>query len=196
MLPHIIASTCQTIAFCLPPLVVGETGSPTDDQLVIPYMSHRQSKIRRAVIKALAQLNFGSHVHLFFEALNDAAPQVSREAFMSLIKGRAMINGERLWNLFNSTEQFHVKRGAVILIAKLDKWDSIYYLLKTLQNSEEKLVSLIKFWIQDWLGRFNRSFVTPTGEQVAGILRGLDECGERMEVDLRDQLFFALRSFR
>ena len=174
---------------------LGETGGVTDAQSVLPFVSHQHSKIRHAAIKALAQLDFSSHVDSLFKALGDESPRVSRQALMSLLKGRAMISGERLWKLFASSEQFYVKRNAVILIAKLSKWDSICYLLRALHTADENVLNSTRFWIKHWLTRFNRSFVSPTEEQVGELLQLLDQTGGAVDEDTRQQLSFAFRSF-
>ena len=174
---------------------LGETGAARDDQLILPFVSHQQSKIRRAAIKALAKLNFTPHIEVLFKALSDEAPQVSRQALTSLVNQRSKVSGERLWKLFNSSDLFHVRRSALIMIAKLSKWDSLYYLLKALHNSEQRVVDLSHFWIQDWLDRFNRSFVSPTREQVDRIVNAIDDSRNVIPEDSRQALLFALKSF-
>ena len=174
---------------------LGETGAARDDQLILPFVSHQQSKIRRAAIKALAKLNFTPHIEVLFKALSDEAPPVSRQALTSLVSQRAKVSGERLWKLFNSSDLFHVRRSALIMIARLSKWDSLYYLLKALHNSEQRVVDLSHFWIQDWLDRFNRSFVSPTREQVDRIVNAIDDSRNVIPEDSRQALLFALKSF-
>src|SRR5262249_19556147 len=155
------------------------TGVATDDQFILPYTSHRASKIRWAAVRALAKLNREAHIDLFLEALNDQVPYVSRQALHALADKASAVNGERVWELFRSSAQLHVRRNVLSLIEKLGKWDSVYYLLRAVRDSDEAIADMSRFAIQRWLARFNRNFSSPTHEQLTRLVNALDE-GRKM----------------
>jgi len=65
---------------------LGETGSGTDDGLILPYASHGTAKIRKAAIKALAKLNGRAHLDVFLHSLKDEVPSVSSQALNALFR--------------------------------------------------------------------------------------------------------------
>ena len=174
---------------------LGETGATSDDQFIVPYTSHHQSKIRGAAIQALAKLNRNAHVGLFIEALTDPVPHVSRQALNALADKASAINGEPLWEIFRSATHAHVKRNALSLMARLGKWDSIYYLLKALHDSDEAIADMSKLSIEPWLAQFNRNFSSPTAEQLARLGRAL-EVGSLLDDQTVEQLRFSMAGFK
>jgi len=175
---------------------LGETGAASDDRFIVPYTTHPASKIRGAAIQALARLNRNAHVGLFIEALNDQVPHVSRQALNALVDKASTINGERIWELFRSTTHEHVKRNALSLIEKLGKWDSIYYLLRAVRDSDEAIADKSKLGIECWLGRFNRNFSSPSAEQLARFGIALEEDGHLLDDQTVEQLRFSTAGFK
>lgn len=174
---------------------LGETGAKADDHLIVPYTSHRSSKIRVAVLRALAKLNRNAHFELFLEALKDQVPDVSRQALNALIDRASAIDGERIFELFRSAGHAHVRRNALSLIEKLGKWDSIYYLVRAVQDSDETIAGKSTFGIQRWLTRFNSNFSSPTPEQLARLGNALEEAGHLLDNKTVDQLRFSMKGF-
>ena len=173
---------------------LGETGAAADDHLIVSYTSHSASKIRWAAIRALAKLNREAHLDLFIEALKDQIPDVSRQALNALADKAAVVSGERIWELFQATALAHVRRNVLSLIEKVGKWDSIYYLLRAVRDSDEAIAGMSRFAIQRWLARFNRSFSSPTHEQLARLSNALDEGSNMLDDRTVEQLRFSMRS--
>jgi len=192
-LQHLLAGEDLTLyaAIC----GLGETGATGDDYLIVPYTSHPASKIRRAAIRALAKLNREAHVDLFIQALKDQVPYVSRQALNALADKGSAVNGERIWELFHSSAHAHIRRNTLALIEKLGKWDSIYYLLRALRDSDEAIAGISRFGIQRWLARFNRSFTSPTPEQLARLGNTLEEGSNMLDDRTVEQLRFSMRSY-
>lgn len=189
---HVLAAEGHTLYAVISGL--GETGVATDDQLIVPYASHRASKIRWAAVRALAKLNREAHIDLLMEALNDQVPCVSRQALNALTQKAAVVSGERIWELFQSSASAHVRRNALSLIEKLGKWDSIYYLLRAVRDSDEAIAGMSRFAIQRWLARFNRSFSSPTHEQLTKLGNALETAGTLLDNRTMEQLHFSIRS--
>jgi HEAT repeat protein len=175
---------------------LGETGAASDDHFIVPYTTHPASKIRGAAIQALAKLNRNAHVGLFIEALNDQVPHVSRQALNALAHKASSLNGERIWELFRSATHEHVKRNALALIEKLGKWDSIYYLLRAVRDPDEAIADMSRFAVQRWLSQFNRSFSSPTAEQLSRLPTALEENGHLLDDRTFEQLRFSMAGFK
>ena len=172
---------------------LGETGSAADDRLVAPYTSHQSSKIRRTALKALASLNPNPHLELFMKALEDEVSSVSSQASKTLMRKTSLLSAARVWEVFRSSTHIHVKRNALSLIEKFSKWESIGYLVSGLCENDEDLVDLSRRFISGWIGGFNRSFSSPTTEQVTSFENALERCGELLDEETRRQLHFTLR---
>ena len=174
---------------------LGETGSAADDHLIVSYTSHQVGKIRRAAIKALAKLHVGAHIDVFMEALKDETPHVSSQALKALTDKASSVNGERVWKLFSLATHAHVRRNALALIEKLGKWDSIHFMVRAVCDSDEDITGISRFGVQRWLARFNRSFLSPTPEQLAQLDNALEECGGLLDEKTQEQLRFSMRGF-
>ncbi|HLA09571.1 MAG TPA: HEAT repeat domain-containing protein [Pyrinomonadaceae bacterium] len=174
---------------------LGETGSAEDDPLIVPYTSHLVSKIRAAAIRALARLHGETHTDVFIDALKDEVPHVSRQALKALTDRASSLSGERIWKLFHLAKHAHVRRNALSLIEKLGKWESIHYLVRAVCDSDEDITAMSRFGIQRWLARFNRSFLSPTPEQLAQLNNALKECGDQLYNETMEQLQFSMKGF-
>lgn len=190
---HLLAGDGLTLYAVISGL--GETGAAADDHFVVPYTSHHAGKIRGAALRALAKLNRNAHVDIFIEALRDQVPHVSRQALNALADKVSTINGERIWELFQSAAHAHVKRNVFSLIERLGKWDSIYYLVRAVRDPDEAIAVMSRSAIQRWLARFNRSFSSPTPEQLTKLGHALAEGGNLLDSGTMEQLRFSMRGF-
>jgi HEAT repeat protein len=171
-----------------------ETGDASDDILILPFINHPQTRIRRVSIRALAKLNPKVHADLFMQALFDPCASVSREAARALERSGSSLTPRNLWNdLVNATQE-HVKANLLFFIARLPKWESIYYLIKA-ASSEDKFTSNLAYQkINYWLSHFNNSFVVPTVLQKADLLNLLAECEEHFDQSMRKEIEYILKT--
>lgn len=174
---------------------LGETGSVSDVHLLLPYTSHMVAKIRRATIRALGRLCIRDYRSVFVDALTDEVPSVSGEALKVLANKASLIGDERLWDIFCSGSHQHIKLNALSLLEKLGKWDSIYFMVKAIRDSDEDVADRAGLNIQRWLWRFNRGFSSPTAEQLAKLRNALEECGNRLDDKTMGELWFSMRGF-
>ena len=172
---------------------LGETGIPGDDRLIVSYVSDRAAKIRGAAVRALARLNAKAHVELFLSALTDENSNVSRQALKALAGMVSAATGEKVWTIFVSAPKGHVKRNALSLLQRLPKWDSIYYLLKAMRDSDEAVARMSRIGIQRWLLRFNRTFSPPSGDQIAKVKARLEACSELLDQKTREEILFSIK---
>ncbi|MBV9927310.1 MAG: HEAT repeat domain-containing protein [Acidobacteria bacterium] len=175
---------------------IGETGTASDDLLVLPYALRGSTKVRRAAIKSLAKLNGDGHLALFVDALKDETPTVSREARKALAGRATAVGGGRLWDVFSVSSQPHVRRNALHLLARLGKWDGIHYLIRATGDTDERIAEASRLGVVRWLSRFNRSFSAPTPEQVSRLESALREHGHLLDERVREWLWFSVKGFR
>jgi HEAT repeat protein len=174
---------------------LGETGISSDANLVMAHLSHRVSRVRRAVLRTLARLHAEEFVDLFAERLLDHAPSVSREAMRGLTKVLHLVPGERLWRIFAAATEDHVRRNALFLIARLSKWESIGYLVEALDSNAEELRKLAETYLRRWHAQFNSSFTAPTKPQVERLTVAMQRSGASLDRSIRGQIEFGIRSF-
>lgn len=175
---------------------IGETGTASDDRMVLSYATHPSPKVRRAAIKALARLNGDGHLPVFLTALRDETPAVSREARKALTSRAAAVGGERLWEIFSASSSLpHVRHNALNLLSGLGKWDGIYYLIRAAGDHDVKIAEASRLGVVRWLSQFNRSFTVPTPEQISRFERALRERGHLLGESIREQLWFSVKGF-
>jgi HEAT repeat protein len=174
---------------------LGESGSASDDTLLIEYTQRESAKVRSAAIKALSRLNGGEHHSTFINALQDEMPGVSREARKALSGRLNVIGGEPLWEIFNSSTLPFVRRNVMYLFSRLGKWDSIYFLTKAAADSDDEIAERSRLYIGRWLMRFNLSFSAPSREQLARLEGALAECGHVLNENVREQVWFSMKGF-
>ncbi len=174
---------------------VGETGVAKDSQLVERFLHNQSSKVRVAALHAIAKLNPDAHFDEFVLALDDASSKVVREAVLALRKKPNLVGGQRLWEIYDSCRYSHGKRWALFLLARISKWDSITFLIQSLTDQDDSCVELSQRYIVRWFSRYNRSFATPTAEQLSRLRNVLSRCNLLLSSETQRELDSLLKSF-
>jgi HEAT repeat protein len=174
---------------------LGETGLPKDSQLLERFIYDQSSRVRAAALHAIAKLNFDSYFEEFVLALDDASSKVTGEALRALCKKPNLVGGQRLWEIFDRCAHPHGKRRALFLLARINKWDSIAFLVQSLTHQDDAFLDLSQKYINRWFARYNRSFATPTAEQISRLRDVLGRCSLLLSSGTQRQLDSLLRSF-
>jgi len=174
---------------------VGETGVANDSQLVERFIHKQSSKVRVAALHAIAKLNPDAYLDKFVLALDDASSTVAREAVLAISRKANSVGGQRLWEIFDSCRHPHGKRWALFLLARINKWDSIAFLIQSLPDQNDSCVELSQRYIVRWFARYNRSFATPTAEQLSRLRNVLSRCNLLLSSGTQRQLDSLLKSF-
>jgi HEAT repeat protein len=173
---------------------VGETGNAKDSQLVERFFQSRSPKVRAAAFHAAAKLNRGAYLDAFVLALCDASSKVAREAVLALSKNPNSVGGQRLWEIYEACCYTPGQRGALFLIARINKWDSINFLIQSLMTQNDSCVNLSRRYISRWFARYNRSFVAPTPEQLSRLTNTLSRCNLLLSSETQRQIEALLKS--
>jgi HEAT repeat protein len=174
---------------------VGETGVVKDSQLVEPFLHNQSLKVRVAALHAIAKLNPDAYLDKFVLALSDASSKVAREAVLALSKKPNSVGGQRLWEIYDRCRYPHGKRWALFLLARINKWDSIAFLIQSLTDQNDSCVELSQRYIVRWFARYNRSFATPTAEQLSRLRNVLSRCNLLLSSVSQRELDSLLKSF-
>ena len=174
---------------------VGETGHMQDSHLVERFFRSESSKVRAAALHAATKLNPDAYQDTFVLALRDSSSKVAHEAVVALSKKPNSVGGQRLWEVYDQCRYLHGQRWALFLIARISKWDSINFLIQSLTNQSDSCVDLSRRYIARWFARYNRSFVTPTPEQLSRLRNTLSKCNLLLSPGTERQIQSLLKSF-
>lgn len=181
----------------LPPALagLGETGSGEDAESVVPWLNYPGTKIRRVAVRALGRLDGDARVGDLLRALEDERSSVGRAAREAL-RGRVhLVAGDRLWGVFVRARRPHVRRHVLPLLAGLGKWESLPYLIAACSADEPEVASRAQGYLGDWIGRFNRSFVKPSPEDVRRAETALEASGPALAPETVKVLQFHLKGW-
>jgi HEAT repeat protein len=188
-------ATLKSRQLCAAIAGVGETGLAKDSQLVEPYLPNGSSRVRAAALHAIAKLNPDAYLDEFIRALGNASAKVAREAVLALSKKPNSLGGQRIWEIYRSCRYSHGKRWALYLLARINKWDSINFLIQALMDGDDSCADLTQRYIARWFSRYNRSFATPTAEQLSRLRNTLDAGNLLLTPETHRQLDSLLTSF-
>lgn len=174
---------------------IGETGRAEDARLVEVCFEHSSAAVRAAALHTVARLNRDAYVDAFVFALEDASARVGREGTLALIRKTNLVGGPRLWAIYVRSQHVHTKRHVLYLLARINKWDSIAYLIRSLRETDEHLVELSKRYIARWFARYNRSFVAPRTEQLKALRDVLAEGNLLVSAEMERRLEAIMNSF-
>jgi len=174
---------------------LGETGHTEDSQLLEPFFRSETSRVRATAMRAAAKLNPGPYFDIFLIGLCDTSSSVAREAVLALSKMPNSIGGQRLWETYQKCSHLHGKRWALFLIARINKWDSINFLIQSLIIPSDCSGDLSRSYIARWFARYNRSFATPTPEQLSRLRNTLSQCSLLLDAETQWQMESLLKGF-
>lgn len=161
---------------------LGETGGPTDAELVVPLLDAPEPSIRRAALGALAKLALEPHFEIFVQALQSSSPGMSRQARIALERHAPLIGADRLASIFAETSYRHVRRQTLCLINRLSKWEKLPLLIEIFGGAEISTREAAENFLQSWLWNYNRTHnIQPTQAEIARLRRAMDAEGLKLE---------------
>jgi HEAT repeat protein len=174
---------------------LGETGTREDAALVGSWVAHPATKVRQAAIKALGRLDGDSRVDDLLRALEDDRPCVGRVAREALRGRLRLVAGGRLWELFERDRRPHVRRHVLALLAGLGKWARLPYLILACRDDEPAVTAQARALVRLWNAHFNRSFVTPSSDDLRLAAAALDASRAALDPDDEKLLRFHLNGW-
>jgi HEAT repeat protein len=174
---------------------LGEVGEQNDTTLLERFIFDPSARVRVAAVHGIARLNPNAYLEQFLRAMDDPSAKVAREGLLALSKRPNLVTAERFWEVFSHSRHLHGKRSALHLLARVNKWDSIAFLIQSLADDDNSVVELGKKYIMRWFARYNRSFVTPNPSQTAKLRQILGKFGLLLGSGTQQRLELLLKSF-
>ena len=104
-----------------------------------------------------------------------------------------LVGGSRLWEVFSKATTTHLKLKALTLISRLDKWESIPFLISAACDPEQIIVEVAHDFLRSWLWFYNIQFSQPTSLQLKSLKYALDVCQGCLAPEIHGQLMFLLK---
>jgi len=155
---------------------LGETGVPADAERLLPYTKQGTVRLREAALLAIARLQGDAGRPLYLELLAAPEPRLSGVARDALWDRIFSTDLPRLDALFRTSPHPHVRRNALLLVARLGKWTSLPYLVRAKGDPDARTADLAARLLNRWRLSANRYFVTPTDAQLASLRQAYADC--------------------
>lgn len=180
---HIFASICG----------LGETGSKSDVNLIIPFVGATLSRLRRAAVYAIAKLDFGEHLTTFVKCVADEKPSVSQEAYKALLKEPSAIPLEQLEQMFKDDVNLHVRRNALGLIIHMGKWRRLPTILMACVDANAQIAEMGTAALHKWISSSGRQSEAATRSDFERIQSALVSAEHRLPKNVAKLLRWQLK---
>ncbi len=147
---------------------LSETGGPVDVALVRSHLRSERPVVRKSALHALANFKVDDIVELALAALLDASPSVERVARDILLARITIVRGADVWSSFTRSTSTAGKRAALAVLSGLGYWESLPYLLRVFDASDE-LRARVQQHLVSWLAHQTRVFVSPSSSLASEI---------------------------
>jgi len=169
-------------------LGLGERGTSTDVEELIPYLDSPAPSLRKAALIALSKLDGPRFKDIFLSALSDSSPGVAKAAAIALRPVISKSDAPRLLEILRGSGA--ARKKAFHLAFHLGKWDQITVFLAALRDQSGMLASLSQTAIQGWMNGYNRDFSSPSPEQLARATRELRQSQDFLDSEKLKHLEF------
>lgn len=115
---------------------IGENGSESDVQLLLPFLDSDSPKVIKWTIWAISNLAGALYRDIYWKFLFSENISSSKAAYKAIIKSKISYGSEKLYdNLINSTSNGNIKIYIVNILCKNeDSWERLPFLLKILRS--------------------------------------------------------------
>jgi HEAT repeat protein len=172
---------------------LGEVGTASITQKIVPYLKHTSSSVRRAAIRSLFKLGKLQFAQEFLFALAHDTPAVSREAAVALSSLEARAYQGKLLSLFQKAENTDSKLNILWLVNTLPKWDSIALLLELLNDDCAEIRERIHIYLQMWVERFNKGSTAALHGKLVEVRTSLAKVRSELDPAFANRLEFYLK---
>ncbi len=114
------------------------------------------------------------------ELLASEQPGMAREARRALEPHALVLDRGQLGRLFRDDPRPDVRKHALLLLARLWKWDALPYLVQAAADPDPEFARRGVALLHRWLWTFNQSFMQPSPAQREAARQALAECWRRL----------------
>lgn len=166
---EIYRSGIQTLAgprLAVAILGLAECGEKTDAKLIVAFLKSHEIRFRKAAVIAIGRIAAEEMKKELLAALVDESSGVSALASNALHAVAASLAVE-LGSILTSHPTFFVRKNALKLVCCLSKWECLPLLLAACRDTSDHVTTLAKVAVENWLNRYNYSWIIPTRTQLA-----------------------------
>jgi HEAT repeat protein len=172
---------------------IGETGTRSDADLVMPFLDAGPPRLRAFALRALTRLEPDRALAPALDALADAASPVWIAGVNAIAANGRRADFEGLSVRMRSIANPRTRTRLLKILASAPKWDAAALLLDALRDPDEVVRAAAAGWVDAWVGDFNHSQVPPTSRQLERIHALLSAVADRMPPETVNRLRFSLR---
>jgi len=170
-----------------------ETNGAASKDVISEFLEDKSGRVRGAGYAVLFRDNTENVSALVLRSLADNSGVCAREGLKYLGKGQHAVSAEELWKLLQTSPSLRVKKSMLIGISKLNKWESIRYLLLARSMAEPELQSRLDVFLNHWLDTQNNRYIKPTKLQIESCTEALKQNGALLSPTQRNSLEFAFK---
>jgi hypothetical protein len=85
-----------------------------------------------------------------------------------------------LEKMLEREECFHVRRNALTLVSRAEKWQSLPAILDAFGDQDVRIAELASGAIHDWIANYNRSYAEPSNTNIERIQASLSKVESKL----------------
>ncbi|MDR3615168.1 MAG: HEAT repeat domain-containing protein [Candidatus Obscuribacterales bacterium] len=169
---------------------LGEVGSEEDVPILLEYIKHPQSGVRRFAMMSLGKLEPSGHDDIFLDMLNQPSIGLSRAASIIISELPEPVDGATLFEIFEQTEIKHVKLHAVRLFNSLPKWQRISHLLQAATSNQSEVKKMAITYVESWEQQYRTTFQysLPSKEEASMFRQSVTGCDHNFIPQVKETL--------
>lgn len=171
---------------------LGETGSPSDVQLIMPYAMKGRARSRRAALRAIGRLDRTGQAKFLLQMLGGNLSSLSSEARRIICTKPAVVSATDLWTVFESTPHLKARANVVLALRCLPKWESVPYLIRAHCASEPEVRDVAEDQLSRWIAAYGATIFAGSPHQLEALRDAIDECGHVLHDSTVRYLRFAV----
>ena len=172
---------------------LGDFGTRDDCALLLnSYRESESLRVRKEALRAIARLDAEVHAELLRDALLSPIRGLSRTAALALQSSGTAVPG--ICAAATDHALPHVRLHALRLLMRVDKWSRLLTLLRAARDADARVQRDAMNRIGTWFWDVNKSFVTPSPEQLVELREELDASAPCLSEGQRRLLRFVLES--
>lgn len=119
-------------------------------EVVEPFLSHRNSKVRAAAYTILLNDASSNLEQLALKAISEKSGYCTRVALKFLRHNRHTLNADQLWELYSPDAPIANSRAVLNALANLGSWRSLEYLFLAKTSARSELQDNVNYFIGKW----------------------------------------------
>lgn len=177
-------------------LGIGETGRKEHAQITLPFLHNSNIGISKAAIHALSMLDGEKQKLEFVHLLQSEQQGISKAARKAIELLHYHDLKDQLYDIYKETSHEHTKYNIALLLCSLPKWEAIIYIIKFYVDTESRDVSKLAMAnILKWIEQYNRSFETPSTEQINALRTLLSKHRNKFQYEEDKAIEFSMKGF-